>query len=849
MRVDGRHAIVTLALVTAAITAFPTPVSGGSASVTNISKMDYHPIGKYKPGEPIPPTSAAGELKPNPSGKWVAYDTNVFETITYPNRHPGDKSDQDPPGNGDQPHGFCPQGDPQWTPWGKCDGREDTGNHQLEYLDHYESAMKEILGDFGVVIKRYPFQSPGSGEPGTALSAGAGRAINISATVPGATHPEESVLVSGHYDFTYSGPAAAWDSAEGHTEVIRIAKIMADYWRATGTRPAATVKFIPWDSEESGTFGSKDYVENNIPPGEEDQVRGYFNMDPCAGAYPAYKHGVPPERVPEVLQLTDPSTYDDRATKERVAAFNKRAETIVDEVFDHLDDTIETPAGPEPIFVSDKEAKAGLNGGDSQRDEVVTALGGLAAFTSDYANFAAVGIPIFNLFPDYFGPHADRTPGDTEGLSIVHTPNDNLTTINKLTSPDQTGLTASEGWAKGMEMCAHIEGWYMLQPEMGGAEPISGDVVAYYEALPNEAVKKDVVVFDASGSYQYSNPGSRGFADSLTYRWDFGDGSKATGRTASHRYGKIGRYPTSLTVTGPGGQTDTMRLPVTVVGSSLEAPVLRRVPRKASADGTFRLRWASTAPKSKSFRYFSVQQSRNAKNLVRDRAEREIERLWVPGESPGAPVQPWQRSDSPTPKTLGNKRHSGAASYWTGASPSTAPAGTDKETTLTLAKPVRIPKRGEVSLSYWSLFAMELDDRGVVEVAIDHADDSHEPEFNIVDQVTGAFCGDEPEVFTRDFESRTVDLTRFRGKKILLRFRWILGDSDGNRCQPAGWYVDDINLHAGVYRNIGRTKAKRFRVERRCRGIYWYRVAGVYRGGISTAPSNPRAARVERRCR
>src|SRR3989337_1083773 len=103
------------------------------------------------------------------------------------------------------------------------------------------------------------------------------------------------------------GPAAGAPSAEGHTEVMRMAKIMSDYWRATGTRPSATVKFIPWDSEESGTFGSIDYVNNNIPPGEEDKVRGYFNVDPCAGAYPAFKNGNPALRVPEVLQLADPA--------------------------------------------------------------------------------------------------------------------------------------------------------------------------------------------------------------------------------------------------------------------------------------------------------------------------------------------------------------------------------------------------------------------------------------------------------------------------------------------------------------------------------------------------------------
>src|SRR4029079_7123199 len=105
---------------------------------------------------------------------------------------------------------------PQFVPQGHCP------NHQLEYLNHYESTMKEMLSDFGVAIERYQFESPGSRQvegSGTVggLQAAPGRAFNISATVPGAAPPDETVIVSGHFDFTDGGHAAAWDSSEGHT--------------------------------------------------------------------------------------------------------------------------------------------------------------------------------------------------------------------------------------------------------------------------------------------------------------------------------------------------------------------------------------------------------------------------------------------------------------------------------------------------------------------------------------------------------------------------------------------------------------------------------------------------------
>jgi hypothetical protein len=591
----------------------------------NHALLDYTPIGYYGPADeagtgvgesatipavppsgPPPPTPG-----PNPSGKFVSYDRNVWESLHLPSRHPGDNcnslpanqrhadcraGDQDADNDGPQGysgpngvspvHGLCP---PQaGFVAGEC------FNSQLEYLDYFEQEMETLLAPFGGKVERYPFQSPGAGLPrGAPLAASGGQAYNPAAIVPGADHPEETVIVAGHYDQTDSAPASAWDSAEGHTEVMRMAWIMADYWKKTGTRPSATVKFIPWDSEESGTFGSVDYVQNIIPPGEEEKVRGYFNVDPCAGAYPAYKDHNFTQRVPEVMQLANPAEFAEdpdnlpNDPNDRIEAFNAKAEVIIDQVLNRLDDRLTTPTGEVPIFVSNAEAAAGSDdrgpvGNDSQRDEIVTAVGGLALFSSDYANFERAGIPIFNLFPDYFGPHADGTPGNNEGIAILHTQQDNLIRLNKLTSgltspgnaPDPTGTFASEGWAKGMEFCAQANSWYMLQPEMGGAQTATTDVVAYYEALPNEGTIFQPITFDASETYQYADVSTRTLVpeSELTYTWDFGDGTTLSGtgpafKVVQHTYPNMDTYQTTLTVTGRGGSTDSMGIPVVVTGN------------------------------------------------------------------------------------------------------------------------------------------------------------------------------------------------------------------------------------------------------------------------------------------
>jgi len=856
------------------------------------SMVDYDPIGFYGPpdeaGTPVgesatipnpPPQGSPPAVPgPNPSGKWITYDTNVWESLHLPSRHPGDNCNSLPPAeqagceagdldvDTDGPqgyrgpsgapaavHGECPASpNPVFGPFGEC------FNSQLEYLDYYEQSMEALLADFGGTVHRYPFLSPGGGTPrGTYLAAAGGQAYNIGAVVPGADHPEQTVLVSGHYDFTDSGPAAAWDSAEGHTEVMRMAYIMADYWRKTGTRPSATVKFIPWDSEESGTFGSADYVANNIPPGEEDKVRGYFNVDPCAGAYPAFKEGTAfTERVPQVMQLADP-------VSPRITAFNAKAEIIVDQVMDRLDDTITTPTGEVPIFVSDSEGTPQV---PSQRDEIVTAVGGLLLFTSDYQNFEDVGIPIFNFFPDYFGPHADGTPASSEGISILHTPNDNLTRINRLTSglttpgnaPDPTGLFASEGWAKGQEFCAQVESWYMLQPEMAGAQTRTTDVVAYYEALPNEAVQGQNVTFDASGTYQYADATTRALVpeSELTYTWDFGDGTTGTGKTVQHPYVEIGRYTTILTVTGRGGSTDTMTIPVEVIGSNFLGPALDLISATDARDGTFTLSWDFTSTRD-GFQHFQVEESKDILNLFSDDVENAATK-WNIGTPTHAEIQPWQASDSSTPKFRQDNPHrSGARSAWTGESPPfDQGVVVQGSSTLTMKTPITVPS-GDAALDFFYVFQNEGDDQGRTEVAI--VDDQGNPgEFTAVDvlQATMTAVGQtdplvcdpsNPDNLTRPLVPRRVDLSKFEGRRILIRFNYLLGAENRALSQPCGWYIDDVRLTSGTFQTIGTTTGQTFQVTGRKNGQFGYRVVAVYNDGVSTAPSNVELAFVCRR--
>jgi subtilisin len=79
--------------------------------------------------------------------------------------------------------------------------------------------------------------------------------------------------------------------------------------------------------------------------------------------------------------------------------------------------------------------------------------------------------------------------------------------------------------------------------------------------------------FDGSGSSDTDGSIS-------SYAWDFGDGTSATGATASHDYGAAGTYPVTLTVTDNGDATGATTQSVTVStpstsGISLSATVYK----------------------------------------------------------------------------------------------------------------------------------------------------------------------------------------------------------------------------------------------------------------------------------
>ena len=96
---------------------------------------------------------------------------------------------------------------------------------------------------------------------------------NVVAVIEGTEKPDESIVLTGHYDSLPVGPGA-WDNATGS------AALMGLYLYFKENAPKRTMHFVWCGSEEQGLLGSKAFIEQN----EElvkNNIKFCFNFDMC----------------------------------------------------------------------------------------------------------------------------------------------------------------------------------------------------------------------------------------------------------------------------------------------------------------------------------------------------------------------------------------------------------------------------------------------------------------------------------------------------------------------------------------------------------------------------------------
>lgn len=91
-----------------------------------------------------------------------------------------------------------------------------------------------------------------------------------------------------------------------------------------------------------------------------------------------------------------------------------------------------------------------------------------------------------------------------------------------------------------------------------GCAFFNGSPIASFEVSPTTGSAPLLVQLNASSSFDPEG-------DSLTFAWDFGDGSSGAGTSAAHTYPTTGQYVIKLTVTDSQGKQSTMSQTIWVI--------------------------------------------------------------------------------------------------------------------------------------------------------------------------------------------------------------------------------------------------------------------------------------------
>jgi hypothetical protein len=417
-------------------------------------------------------------------------------------------------------------------------------NGHDEFATYWQQEMLRDLAGFGASARRDSFDDPGWRSRAATVAA-----FNVEVTVPGLTHPEQQVVIGCHYDGEATSTQSANDDASGCAIELGVAKAMATYWKARHVYPTRTLRFVAFDAEEQGLYGSIHYLNDTIN-GDVSSVVAMINEEQSGIAYPLRFLGkasnpvLPLDDVLSPLQSNDAYPGQSRlppAQLDAIARFRDLMPQAITAVFAEFQalghatlgyrDASGSPT-PQPIFAP------GDTGNIHIQDD--TGIG------SDQIPFTTAGVPCATFvgnatYYDTTAPPPWSYPYDQ--------PQDTIQLMNTYandTAEEAPALTLS------LALPGMLTTWLLAQPSVLGATPADGAPLAALGDLGQTLTGKSLT-FDASASY---DPAA---SAALTYAWDFGDSATATGATVTHTYSTPGPYTLKLTVAGPTGTRQLSR--------------------------------------------------------------------------------------------------------------------------------------------------------------------------------------------------------------------------------------------------------------------------------------------------
>jgi len=120
---------------------------------------------------------------------------------------------------------------------------------------------------------------------------------NIVAWIPGTTHPDEWIVLGGHFD-SYDASTGAVDDGSGFTPMMEALRII----KAAGGKPKRSIMAILFAAEENGILGSQAWLKRH--PDKQGKILVMINRDGSPSAVVGAT--VPPLWYPDFLKIAEP---------------------------------------------------------------------------------------------------------------------------------------------------------------------------------------------------------------------------------------------------------------------------------------------------------------------------------------------------------------------------------------------------------------------------------------------------------------------------------------------------------------------------------------------------------------
>jgi hypothetical protein len=412
-------------------------------------------------------------------------------------------------------------------------------NGHDEFADYWAQEMMRDLDGFGPQVRRDEFAVQGwLGRHATVP------AFNVEVSVPGVTHPEQVVVIGCHYDGEASSTQSANDDASGCAIELGVAKAMGVYWRAHHVYPGRTLRFVIFDAEEQGLFGSFHFLNETVN-GDVSNITAMFNEEQNGIAYPLRFLGKAANPLlplfVDVSPLQNNETYPSQSqlTPAQVAGitrFHAVQQQAVTAAFAQLQALGYTTLAyhgdngqeaSQPVFAPDQV-------GNVQVED--DALG-----SSDQVPFTLAGLPCATYVGN--STYYDQDPPPPPWSYPYDQPQDTIQLMNTYASG---GSDKAPALVLALALPGMLTTWMLAQPDILGQAPADGKPIAAIGDIGQAQVNRPLSL-DAKTAFDPAGNGS------LSYTWSFGDGATAEGATVRHAYAAPGQYTLKLTVTSVGG--------------------------------------------------------------------------------------------------------------------------------------------------------------------------------------------------------------------------------------------------------------------------------------------------------